>query len=128
MTLQASFALRTAQRVGRALLLDRPFRFWVDELAPVSSRAELRARVVEVREETHDVKTFVLAPRVWPGHRAGQWVPVDVEVDGMRLRRCYSISSAPAERHVAVTVKRVPDGRVSSWMHAHLRTGDFLRI
>ncbi|MDI3289681.1 ferredoxin reductase [Polyangium sp. 15x6] len=124
----ASFALRAAQRVSRALLLDRSFRFWVDELAPVASRAELRACVLSVADVTHDVKTFVLAPRVWPGHLPGQWVPVEIEVDGIRLRRCYSISSPPNDPHVELTVKRVPGGRVSNWMHTHLHAGDFVRL
>ena len=125
---RGSLARRAAQRVGRALLLDRSFRFWVDELAPVASRAELRARVLSVVDVTHDVKTFVLAPRVWPGHLPGQWVPVEVEVDGIRLRRCYSISSPPNAPHLEITVKRVPGGRVSNWMYTHLHAGDFVRL
>lgn len=120
--------LALGRRLGRALLLDRPLGFWRDELSPLSSRHELRAPVVDVIAETHDVKTFVLAPRTWPGHAAGQYVPVEVEVDGVRMRRCYSVSSAPGDRTLAITVKRVPGGRVSTWMHDHLRVGSMVRL
>jgi stearoyl-CoA 9-desaturase NADPH oxidoreductase len=101
--------------------------FWLGELGSIQSLTELRARVVDVVDETHDVKTFVLAPgATWPGHRAGQYVPVDVEIDGVRVRRCYSISSGPSRPRaprIAITVKRMPGGRVSTWMHEHLRRG-----
>lgn len=116
------------RRLRHALLLDRPLRFWLDEVAPLSSREELRAQVVAVIQETHDVKTFVLSPRSWPGHTAGQWVPVEVEIDGVRVRRCYSISSRVGDRDLAITVKKVPGGRVSTWMHEHLRVGAMVRL
>jgi ferredoxin-NADP reductase len=83
-------------------------------------------------DETHDVKTFVLAPnRRWAGHRAGQFVTVEVEVDGVRTVRCYSLSSASSASggaHVSITVKRVGGGRVSSWLHDNLKRGDVLRL
>lgn len=127
----ASLALRAAHALGRTLgqplLLDRPTRFWLDRVAPLWSTRELRARVVAIVDEARDVKTFVLEPGVgWPGHRAGQYVPVEVEIDGSRARRCYSISSPPGGRYVALTVKRVEGGRVSSFLHARVRRGDLI--
>jgi len=44
------------------------------------------------------------------------------------MTRCYSLSSAPGGEHVAITVKRVPDGRVSSWLHDRVQVGDLLRL
>jgi ferredoxin-NADP reductase len=128
------FAARTAafgaaRTIARRLTLDRQIDFWMHEIDPAWSFRALHARVVEVIAETHDVSTFVLAPnRLWPGHRAGQFVTVEVEVDGVRMQRCYSLSSAPGEDHVAITVKRVHGGRVSSWMHDHVRRGDVVRL
>ncbi len=98
-------------------------------LHPADSPPEIRARVVEVLTETPDARTFVLRPnRHWTGHRAGQHTTVEVEIDGVRHRRCYSISSAPSDRHLAITVKRVAGGRVSPWLHAHVRPGHVLRL
>jgi ferredoxin-NADP reductase len=111
------------------LFLDRQAEFWMSELSPVRSLGEIRARVVEVVQETADTKTFVLRPNAaWRGHRAGQYTSVEVEIDGVRMRRCYSISSAPDGALVNITVKRVPNGRVSTWLHEHVRSGHVLRL
>jgi hypothetical protein len=48
--------------VAKRLLLDRHVAFWLTEVDPAWSIAELRARVVSITDETHDVKTFVLEP------------------------------------------------------------------
>ena len=118
-----------ARTIGRRLTRGRQIDFWMREIDPAWSLSTLRARVVDVLAETHDVSTFVLAPNgLWPGYRAGQFVSVEVEVDGVRMQRCYSLSSAPGDEHVTITVKRVPGGRVSSWMHDHVRRGDVLRL
>jgi stearoyl-CoA 9-desaturase NADPH oxidoreductase len=115
--------------VARRFTLDRQIEFWLREIDSSWSLRGLRARVVDVKDETHDVKTFVLAPnRSWPGHRAGQFVTVEVEVDGVRMTRCYSLSSAPGDRRCAITVKRVDEGRVSAWLHDHLQRGHGLAI
>lgn len=114
--------------ISRKLPLGGP-NFWLNEIDPTWSLTETRARVVEVINETDDVQTFVLAPNIlWPGHRAGQFVPVSVEIDGVRVSRCYSLSSAPNQKRLAITVKRVAAGRVSSWMHAQVAPGDVLTL
>jgi stearoyl-CoA 9-desaturase NADPH oxidoreductase len=113
----------------RRLFLDRQAAFWLDQLHATWSPREIRARVVEVISETPDAKTFVLRPnRHWTGHRAGQYTTVEVEIDGVRHRRCYSISSAPSDPRVAITVKRVSTGKVSPWLHEHVRPGHVLRL
>jgi ferredoxin-NADP reductase len=113
----------------RRLFLDRQAAFWLDQLHATWSPREIRARVVEVVTETPDAKTFVLRPnRHWTGHRAGQYTTVEVEIDGVRHRRCYSISSAPSDPRVTITVKRVAGGKVSPWLHEHVRPGHVLRL
>jgi len=115
--------------VAKRLAITRGIEAWVQEVSPTFSLSALRACVVDIVVETHDTKTFVLEPnRHWPGHVAGQFVPVEVEVDGVTMVRCYSISSAPAARQLALTVKRVPQGRVSGALHDRLRVGDVLRL
>ncbi len=118
--------LRTSlgSTVARRLFLDRAVDFWLGEVDAAWSLTERRARVLSVTRETPDATTFTLDPGPrWPGHRAGQYATVDVEVDGARVRRCYSLASRPGERTVAITVKRVAGGRASAFMHAHLRPG-----
>jgi ferredoxin-NADP reductase len=79
---------------------------------------------------TADVKTFVLGPaelRLFH-HDPGQYLTVTVEIDGQEIDRCYTISSPPSRPNlVAITVKRVPGGLVSNWLHDHLVPGRTLR-
>ena len=79
-----------------------------------------------VREETHDVKTFVLKPTV-PGrfrYQPGQFMTYAFEIGGETIHRCYTISSAPTRRHTfSLTVQRVPGGPVSNWLHDNFRPG-----
>jgi ferredoxin-NADP reductase len=118
--------VRIATTAWRRWFLDRHAEFWLRDLGTTWSLAAPRARVVDVIDETADTRTLVLAPgRRWPGHRAGQYVPIEIEVGGVRVRRCYSISSggaAPGARRIAITVRRVAGGRASAALH-QLRRG-----
>jgi ferredoxin-NADP reductase len=109
--------------LARGLFLDRQASFWRQALW------DPRARVVDIVRETADTKTFVLDPGPrWAGHRAGQYATVELEIEGVRTFRCYSISSLPGAPTVALTVKRLPDGRVSQWLHDRLQVGDALGL
>src|ERR1700733_12187470 len=102
---------RVTATAWRRWFVDRHAEFWLRELGTTWSFKAPRARVVDLIDETADTRTFVLAPgRRWPGHRAGQYVPIEIEVDGARMRRCYSLSStgaAPGAHRIAITVRRV---------------------
>jgi ferredoxin-NADP reductase len=117
---------RVTATAWRRWFLDRHAEFWLGELGTTWSFIAPRARVVDLIDETADTRTLVLEPgRRWPGHRAGQYVPIEIEVDGVRVRRCYSISSgraAPGAGRIAITVRRVPGGRASTALH-QLRRG-----
>ncbi|WP_347558108.1 hybrid-cluster NAD(P)-dependent oxidoreductase [Robbsia sp. KACC 23696] len=104
--------------------------FW-DALAPRwHSDTEETLICAQVRQETHDVKTFVFhAPTARTFvYEPGQFITLELEIDGQALNRCYTISSSPTRPHtLAITVKRVPGGAVSNWLHDHLRRGDSVR-
>jgi nitric oxide dioxygenase len=94
--------------------------------------------VVERREETPDVASFLLCPADGapvPPAQAGQYVSVRVRMpDGVHQVRQYSLSNAPGEDLRRITVKRVasvddaPDGEVSTELHRTVRTGDQLTL
>jgi ferredoxin-NADP reductase len=86
------------------------------------------ADVVETIEETPRVRTIVLDASDWAGHRAGQHLDVRLTAeDGYRAERSYSIASPPGER-VAITVERLEDGEVSTYLAGELREGDRIEI
>ncbi len=81
--------------------------------------------VVELIPETPRVKSIVLDVPDWLGHRAGQHVDVRLTAeDGYRAERSYSIASAPGDEVVTLTIERLPDGEVSSYLVDELRAGD----
>ena len=85
----------------------------------------MTATVREVIDETPRVRSLVLKIPNWPGHKAGQHVDVRLTSDdGYQAQRSYSIASAPDAPHVMLTVERLPDGEVSSYLAGELRAGD----
>jgi ferredoxin-NADP reductase len=100
---------------------------WLGLLNPAWSIGRIRARIATIDQETPDTCTFRLIPNWrWPGFEAGQHVVVEVELDGVRHHRTFSLSSAPWEATLALTVKR--QGRVTRAMHERLRAGDVLTL
>ena len=85
--------------------------------------------MVELIEETPRVRSLVLDPPEWPGHRAGQHVDVRLTAeDGYQAQRSYSIASAPGDEHLVLTVERLDDGEVSPYLAGELRFGDELEL
>jgi ring-1,2-phenylacetyl-CoA epoxidase subunit PaaE len=61
--------------------------------------------------------------------RPGQFLSVDVTIDGERLRRAYSLASACLpDVPVHVTVKRIENGRVSNHLNDTVQEGDELAV
>ncbi|MBO1325007.1 hybrid-cluster NAD(P)-dependent oxidoreductase [Acetobacter sp. TBRC 12305] len=79
-----------------------------------------------VIQETHDVRTFVFTapePRRFL-FRPGQFLTFVLPVGGEDINRCYTVSSSPSRPYsVAITVKRVPGGVISNWLHDTMREG-----
>lgn len=84
-------------------------------------------RVKRVVHETSDAVSLVLdVPERCSAryrYRAGQFLTLRVTVDGQDLRRCYSMSSAPLEDDLQITVKRDPGGVVSNWLNDTVSEG-----
>jgi len=88
----------------------------------------MNLRVVEILPQTAIAKTFrferVEGPL--PPFRAGQYVNVMVNVEGVRTSRPYSISSAPMAERLELTVRDKPGGFVAPYLFNELKVGDVL--
>lgn len=80
----------------------------------------------QVLDITRDVKSFHFVPEDGGtfAFEPGQFVTLELEIDGVKINRCYTISSPPTRPHaLAITVKRVPGGPVSNWLHDNVTPG-----
>jgi ferredoxin-NADP reductase len=103
---------------------------YLDVLAPLHTGADLRGRIEHIQPETADAATIVIRPgRGWAGHIPGQYVRIGVDVDGVRLWRAYSLTSGPRrDGRLTITVKAIPDGRVSNHLVRSARPGTVIQM
>ena len=89
------------------------------------------ARVVSIRVETARTKTFRLALDEPARHRAGQHYVVRLTApDGYTASRSYSVASAPddSSNEFELTVERLEEGEVSTFLHDVVEIGDELDV
>jgi ferredoxin-NADP reductase len=99
---------------------------------PLWSSRELRGRVEEVLPETEDAATLVIRPG-WGWHyehRPGQYVGIGVQVQGKFQWRSYSVSSPPKRRRrlISITVRAMPEGKLSAHLVNGLEPGTIVRL
>jgi len=84
------------------------------------------ASITNIKPETSAVKTFTLRLPAWMRHRAGQHYDMRLTAqDGYQTQRSYSIASEPErEGEVDLTVERIEDGEVSTYLHDVAVIGD----
>jgi ferredoxin-NADP reductase len=88
------------------------------------------ASVARITPETTRVKSFTLTLPEWMRHRAGQHYDIRLTAeDGYQTQRSYSIASEPErEGEIDITVERIGDGEVSTYLHDVLIPGDRVEI
>ncbi len=83
--------------------------------------------MLAVFDETPEIRTIRMARPEGFEFQAGQFLTVQVQLDGRPATRCYSISSSPDARgYLEISVKR--QGRVSGTLHSTVRPGSLLSI
>jgi ferredoxin-NADP reductase len=118
---------RLAEAVATPLLPDD----YLDLVAPLRARADLRGRIVSVTSETRNAATVQIRPgRSWKGHRPGQYIRLGVDVDGVRHWRAYSLTSEVdrSDGLVSITVKVIPGGKVSNHIVRRLVPGTLVHL
>lgn len=86
----------------------------------------MQLSVINIRQETQDVKTFTLAGvRGEPiQYKAGQFITLISNHTGVEERRSYSFSSSPeAGEQPTITVKRIDNGIMSRFLFDRTETG-----
>src|SRR5687768_6422183 len=81
--------------------------------------------IAAINQETDDVKSFVFAPHHKVSYTAGQYLTFIFHINGVELRRSYSISSCQeCGEPLQITFKRIPNGAVSRLLFDHYKVGD----
>jgi hypothetical protein len=87
-------------------------------------------RVMQVQQESKDIRSFVIQPlnKAAVAFTPGQHVPVRIVPNGAEapLIRTYSVSSAPSDGHIRISVKA--QGPASHHLHNHVQVGDVLEV
>lgn len=105
----------------------------LETLDPMQVKGQTPARVEQIIQETADTRTFVLKPsRRWAGFQAGQHVNIHVEIDGVRHTRTFSLSGSEdlwaRQGLITLTIKRLPGGLVTNWLHDNLGYGQVIGL
>ncbi|KXF83116.1 hybrid-cluster NAD(P)-dependent oxidoreductase [Enterovibrio coralii] len=91
---------------------------------------KLNLKVREVETVAKDFKTFWFDSKqgTLPEYKAGQHLPIELNIDGSRVQRRYTLSSSPTRPdRLAISVKRVEGGQVSNWLHDNFDVGSLFK-
>jgi ring-1,2-phenylacetyl-CoA epoxidase subunit PaaE len=73
----------------------------------------------DVPEALRDVFTY----------KHGQYITLKTDIDGANERRAYSLCSSPyLDEPLTIAVKKVSDGKMSTWLNEHVRQGAMLDV
>src|SRR4051812_16024405 len=91
-----------------------------------------KLKVKEVKKKTFDCVSIEFAiplelQEIF-AFEQGQNITIKKMIGGEEIRRSYSICTAPFENRLAVAVKKVDDGKFSSYANTELKAGDELDV
>jgi ferredoxin-NADP reductase len=120
--------LRT--RLVEGLTSPRNIDDYLEVVDPAWSVHGVRARVVALRDEAGGAVSLFLRPNeLWRGFRAGQYVHLSVKSAGIRVTRCFSLSSAPEDDGpLRVTIRIAPKGAISHWVRNEAHVGSVVSL
>ena len=89
-------------------------------------------KVKDVRAETADCVSVSLEVPAELGDlfrfAPGQYLTFRKHMEGAEVRRSYSICSSPSEGELRVAIKKVENGRFSTYAHSSIKAGDELDV
>lgn len=119
------------RRVLQPLVSPPVFDFWASQVNTTWSWERPLARIVRRQAESADTVTLWLKPnRHWTGFLPGQHVNVGAQIEGVRVTRSYSLTSAAAAADgcVSISVKGIEGGLLSQHLLKRARPGDVLEL
>ena len=60
--------------------------------------------------------------------KAGQYITFIIDINGEQVRRAYSLCSSPDEDKMSVGVKRIPNGKMSTYLNRELKEGEVVQV
>lgn len=98
---------------------------YLEQIDPLWSAFEARARVTAVTRQTADTVTLRLQPNAnWQGFVPGQYLQLSVDIDGRRHTRCFSpANSCHDSAHIELTMRVNPEGRLTRHLRDHAHPG-----
>ena len=95
-------------------------------------RGEREFKLVKRVDESSVITSFYFEPvdgQGVPEYAAGQFLTIILDdVKGAQIRRNYSLSDAPNQRYLRISVKREPQGVVSNHLHNNLHLGNTVKL
>ncbi|RMF03467.1 MAG: phenylacetate-CoA oxygenase/reductase subunit PaaK [Bacteroidetes bacterium] len=90
----------------------------------------LKVQSIERTTPDCSIVTFAVDEDLRPvfDFKQGQYLTLKAQVNGQELRRSYSLCSSPLDKEWKVAIKRIPDGRFSTFANEVLRPGDTLEV
>ena len=91
-----------------------------------------KLKVQEIKKETADSVSIAFEIPVDLKsnfeYRSGQYITIKNDINGEDIRRSYSLCSAPSENDFRIGVKKVENGRMSTFLNDSLKVGDELEV
>ena len=87
-------------------------------------------KVKQVIQRTSEAISIVFEqPEESISYQSGQFLTLVLQIDGVEVRRSYSLNSSPfLDSDISVTVKRVEGGLMSNYLNDNLKAGDVIKV
>lgn len=125
------------RRIKNAPMTPVQKEFPVNQLSKMLHPDRQFVKISDIKEWDENCKSFTFVPDIEKGteklafFKAGAYLSVSLNVDGMKITRPYSISSSPKEAlegKYVLTIKRVPGGIGSNYMLDNFKIGDEVEL
>jgi nitric oxide dioxygenase len=88
-------------------------------------------KLVNKVQESAEIVSFYLAPADGGAildFAPGQYIGLQLMIDGVEMRRNYSLSAAANGCQYRISVKREPSGKASNYLHDRVQVGESLQL